>query len=454
MDDSQFKVIIVGGSIAGLSLAHCLYKAGITCIILEKRSEIAAYEGASVAIMPNGGRILEQLGLYEAVERLIEPMHVAHVRFPDGFHFSSPYPKVMHEAFGFPMAFISRQKLLEILYHSFPEKSKIYVDKTVNRIEYQNQNIVLVHTQDGRFYRGDLVVGADGVHSCVRTQMWHIADTLRPGMIPSDEKTGMTVSYACIFGISSEVPELKIGHLHLSVHNGKSFIIAPGIHGRQSWFVVLKLDNTYPYSSAPRFSPKDAASLCEQLTEMYVWGNIQFAQLWQRQEIYSMAPLEENIFRTWHFGRIVCIGDSMHKMTPNLAQGANCSIEDAASLANTIYDALNTKDHQHRLSDQEVDHHLCLFNKLQIDRMTRIYKASRMVAYFAVLCAICWKRTTEKALKILQGAIALSFIPLPQRSGPRWVLPRKTENRPFAWAGATLVLLLLGLIWRPLESIL
>jgi 2-polyprenyl-6-methoxyphenol hydroxylase-like FAD-dependent oxidoreductase len=99
MDNSHFKVIVVGGSIAGLALAHCLHRAGIACIILEKRSKIAAHEGASVAIMPNGARILDQLGLYDAVERSIEPMHCAHVRFPDGFHFSSPYPKSMHEAY-------------------------------------------------------------------------------------------------------------------------------------------------------------------------------------------------------------------------------------------------------------------------------------------------------------------------------------------------------------------
>lgn len=93
-------------------------------------------------------------------------------------------------SFGFPMAFLNRQELLQILYDSFPKKSNIYVDKTVVRVEHKNQNCVLVHTQDGRSYKGDLVVGADGVHSCVRTQMWQIADKLRPGMIPIEEKKG------------------------------------------------------------------------------------------------------------------------------------------------------------------------------------------------------------------------------------------------------------------------
>lgn len=125
----------------------------------------------------------------------------------------------------------------------------------------------------------------------------------------------MTVGYACIFGISSEIPELKVGHMHLSVYNGKSFIIAPGVDRRRlAWFVVVKLDKTYPYGSAPRFSRTDAALLCEQLTDMYIWRSVQFAQLWQNREIYGMTALEENIFQTWHCGRIVCIGDSMHKV--------------------------------------------------------------------------------------------------------------------------------------------
>jgi glycine/D-amino acid oxidase-like deaminating enzyme len=53
MGGSQFKVIIVWESIAGLSLAHCLHKAGISSNILKKPSEIVAHEGASVAIMAN-----------------------------------------------------------------------------------------------------------------------------------------------------------------------------------------------------------------------------------------------------------------------------------------------------------------------------------------------------------------------------------------------------------------
>lgn len=94
---SKFRVIIVGGSVAGLTLAHCLAKADIDHIVLEKRAEISPQEGAFIGIWPNGGRILDQLGLYDELESATAPIHKMHVRFPDGFVFSSLLPRDIQE---------------------------------------------------------------------------------------------------------------------------------------------------------------------------------------------------------------------------------------------------------------------------------------------------------------------------------------------------------------------
>lgn len=91
------RVLIIGGSIAGLTLAHCLEKARIDYVLLEKKEEIAPQEGASIGILPNGGRIMEQLGLYHQIEQLIEPLARAHVTYPDGFHFTSQYPALLQQ---------------------------------------------------------------------------------------------------------------------------------------------------------------------------------------------------------------------------------------------------------------------------------------------------------------------------------------------------------------------
>lgn len=97
MENAKPKVIIVGGSITGLTLAHCLSKAGIDHIVLEKRAEIAPQEGAFIGLWPNGAQVLQQLGLYENLETLTVPVHRMHISYPDGFSFSSLLPKGIHD---------------------------------------------------------------------------------------------------------------------------------------------------------------------------------------------------------------------------------------------------------------------------------------------------------------------------------------------------------------------
>jgi FAD dependent monooxygenase len=96
MNPLNFRVIIVGGSVGGLTLAHCLSRAGIDYVVLEKGDQIAPEIGASIGIMPNGARVLAQLGLFEELESHIKPLSTAHITFPDGLAVESHYPQVLH----------------------------------------------------------------------------------------------------------------------------------------------------------------------------------------------------------------------------------------------------------------------------------------------------------------------------------------------------------------------
>lgn len=58
------KVVIVGGSVAGLALANMLERAGIDFVILEAGREIAPQVGASISIQPQMARILDQIGCW------------------------------------------------------------------------------------------------------------------------------------------------------------------------------------------------------------------------------------------------------------------------------------------------------------------------------------------------------------------------------------------------------
>lgn len=67
MEGKPFKVIIVGGGVAGLTLANCLKLANIDYVLLEARGDIAPQVGASIGILPNGCRIFDQLGVYDKI---------------------------------------------------------------------------------------------------------------------------------------------------------------------------------------------------------------------------------------------------------------------------------------------------------------------------------------------------------------------------------------------------
>lgn len=91
--------------------------------------------------------------------------------------------------FGYPVSFLDRQKLLAILYNGIKDNGKIQRRKEVIRVE-QLDTEMRVLTKDGSWYKADLVVGADGVHSGVRSEMWRAAEAQRPGLITPTEKTG------------------------------------------------------------------------------------------------------------------------------------------------------------------------------------------------------------------------------------------------------------------------
>lgn len=83
-DNSSFRAIIVGGGIAGLTASHALQKAGISHVVLERSCEAAPPVGASIAIYPQGARILHQIGCLEKAKASCRPCQHFITRNPDG----------------------------------------------------------------------------------------------------------------------------------------------------------------------------------------------------------------------------------------------------------------------------------------------------------------------------------------------------------------------------------
>jgi 2-polyprenyl-6-methoxyphenol hydroxylase-like FAD-dependent oxidoreductase len=89
---STFRAVIVGRSIAVLTLANILERYKIGYVVLEKHATIAPQIGASIATHPHGARMLDQLGIFSHVEEVSMSMHQIEYMGPDGVVLGSPAP--------------------------------------------------------------------------------------------------------------------------------------------------------------------------------------------------------------------------------------------------------------------------------------------------------------------------------------------------------------------------
>lgn len=203
-DIGSLKVIIIGGSVAGLTLAHYFERTGIDYVLLEGHAQIAPQLGASIALLPNGCLILDQLGLWDEIEKLTVPImrtkywvEGKYMGESDSLElvtkrYATPQSAVNDFAYepslGYASGFLDRRLVLEVVYDRLPDKSKVVVNKRVVKIEHTETGVI-VHCKDGSQFVGDIVAGADGTHSKTRDEIWRRFDSYgASGLIAKDRK--------------------------------------------------------------------------------------------------------------------------------------------------------------------------------------------------------------------------------------------------------------------------
>ncbi|KAI8228353.1 FAD-dependent monooxygenase atmM [Colletotrichum sp. SAR 10_86] len=341
--EKKMRILIVGGSVSGLSLAIMLEKFGIDYLILEAHPTIAPQLGASIGLLPNGLKILDQLGCYERLREIGGDIYYkCSIRSSDGRVLSETKDASLSESIesmtGYPCVFIDRQMLLQVLYEKIRHKDRVLTGKRVSRVEMTDSGVT-VKTQDGSTYAGDILIGADGVRSTIRQEMWRLASEEKQNVFPPDE---------------AQTPKDRV-----------------------YWFFFHVMDGTYYGKDIPRFSKEDEKALASKYFDDNISDSITFRDIYEGRQVATLVALEEHVFSRWNYRRILLIGDSAHKLHPITAQGGNGAIETAAALVNTLVSTL--KSNPQSLSDKDIESMLAQVQTKRQDNITEVMQEGRWV---------------------------------------------------------------------------
>ncbi|KAF7617473.1 putative monooxygenase [Aspergillus flavus] len=332
------KVLIVGGGIAGLALALMLERNAVDYLLLEAYPKIVTDVGAGICMMPNGLRVLDQLSCYEDLLRHTQnPVSSISFRDLGGELLGSLDGSLFNERYGYHALWMDRKALLEALYSYISDKSKLLTQKRVATVEHA-EDCVEVTTTDGSIYRGDILVGADGTHSCIRQEMVRLASSL--GLQDDyDDKTPAT--YSCIFGVSTGVSEISQGCLDFVVNEQSSYIIGSGPDNRTYWFLMSHMGKTFYGPNIPRLDEKEQDALAQKHWNDHITPDVRFSELYKNRISTIYTPMRECVDRNWHLNRVMLIGDAVHKMLPSTGQGGSQAVESAAALTNSLMEVLS-----------------------------------------------------------------------------------------------------------------
>ncbi|KAB8227203.1 FAD-dependent oxidoreductase [Aspergillus alliaceus] len=422
------RVIIVGGGLAGLTLASALEKANIDFVLLEARGRFDPQVGASIGLNAAAMRILDQLGAAKEIMNHTAPIKMSKVHRSDGTLVMPPaftFP-ILKARFGYGACFLDRQRALQALIGSIALKDNMLPNKAVLRID-QSDSGVSVYCEDGSSYHGDVVVGCDGVNSkaSTRSEMCRLAKE-DPDHFRALKEPRMSAGFNCLFGISDPVDGLVEGTVDTVFDHGRSMLVITGKDGRVFWFYHEKLDKVY-YTDAkdfPRYSQADVDSLALKNAWRPITETVTLGDLWKKRVTCTLVPLEEALFNMWSWGRIATVGDNSHKMTPNTGQAGNNAIESAAALANQLQ-----RIHDEGLITSQTIK--SAFRKWQEKRQARVNATVKEAAMVCRLQALDSRmapfvmnyvvpNATESLLSLvtstLIGAEIIEYLPVPAQS--------------------------------------
>lgn len=312
-DGRSLRVLVVGAGVGGISVARGLLRDGHDVTVFERRPEVRAAGGA-VTVWSNGETVLRQLGVdMHGAGQLLSTVRAV---TSTGRPLAMLDVSALAERLGAPVRMVPRRVLLQRLLDGFPA-DRIRCDSQAIAFTGSREG-VRVEFADGRSVEGDLLIGADGLHSMVRNAVG--GGAAKP--------TGW-----CSWQGLISLAEIDHRDTALMVigERGNLGLWPAGGSDVQWWFDL-------PWSHDFVRPHRPIETIRSHFTGWSDAVDRVLAALTDEDLVHSPYPHFRHPMPPTGRGPVTLLGDAAHTMPPTLAQGTNQALLDTMVLCKALSD--------------------------------------------------------------------------------------------------------------------
>ncbi len=346
------KIAIVGGGIGGLAAAIALLKFDHNVTVFEQAA-LFGRVGADVNLTPNAVLALDGLGVGDAIRQTAaQPTHRISRLWDTGQITSTiEMAETAIKTYGAPQLTIHRADVLTALESGLPDGVVRHGHRVTGCTA--TQQCPSISFADGTSETFDMVIGADGIHSIIRTALFGPE---------SAQFTGVVAYRAVVPRARLAVPNLDAFTKWWGPDPTSQIVTFPLNRGSETFVFATAAQEDWRHESWTR--PGDLGTIRPLYDAFHIEGRALLAACdsMMASALYIREPLAQ-----WSSGHVTLLGDACHPMMPFMAQGACQAIEDAVVLARCLTEVVS----------DDVPKALQVYESIRQERTARIQIGSR-----------------------------------------------------------------------------
>lgn len=322
-DLKNLKIAVVGAGYGGAAAAKALSLLGARVDVYEQASGIREV-GAGIGLRPSTMNRFREWGVFDEIARVTSPSDYFEILTATG----DPIMKEAWPADGEQTQthLVHRGDFIDALMGVLPE-GMVHLGHKLERVEDRGDSAALTFA-DGATAEADLVVGADGIKSVVRQQLF----SRKPPVFAGEH------AYRTVISVDDAHGMVVDDNLRMYIGRGTKVYLLPLRHRGQVSFDITALnpDGTW----APQVTKEDLLRTVEGFDERLV----DITRDLDMDAVNIRAVYDIDPVGTWHSDAVVLVGDAAHSMLHHQGQGANSAIEDGGALADALREAGSVKE--------------------------------------------------------------------------------------------------------------